>query len=474
MKAGAVTVDRVLIFAWTLAFATLGTVAEAEPADACPTEAALGPGSTVAGQLVLPDGAPATGRVGIQTPRPDRPVPLSRCEVEDFLSGGRKVDVGADGAFRFDDVPAGSYRLWAMSSSGAVDQRLIEVPGDASDLRLVAQPHGTVAGTVSGLADGESAFLSVKRQPDGEESGYQYEVANGPFRISGIPNGRYRLVGSSSERRAVDAPFEIDDFETVRVDLAFRWRSRLRGRILVGTTPIAPFRMKIVATPADQTKPSRTVWVAPNGSYAINGLADARYQVSARGHRFDVHVSGDTEFDLLLSPNSILGMVWIEGERFGDWTVVARLADGVGIEGSVVAYARTDANAAFRFDGLPAGDYTVAVLAPFWAGAVRQVTVHSAIELDFWLERPDDLQAIRVLRSNAPARGTLEVDIRSDVFGHVIDLVPLDDNGFVLLPRLLQGADLRLSLGRYRADLPRWDGAAADVELEDPEGPPTP
>ena len=473
MKAGAVTVDRVLIFALTLAFGALATAAEAERGDACATEA-LGPGSTVAGQLVLPDGTPAAGRVGIHTPRPGPPVPLSRCEVEDFLSGGRKVDVGADGAFRFDNVPAGSYRLWATSPSGAVDQRLIEVPRDASDLRLVAQPHATVAGTVSGLADGERAFLSVKRQPDGEQIGYQHEVANGPFRISGIPNGRYTLVGSSSEDRAVDAPFEIRDLETAHVDLAFRWRSRLRGRILVGATPIAPFRMKVVAIPADETKPRRTVWVAPNGTYAINGLADARYEVDARGHRFDVHVSGDTEFDLLLSPNSISGTVWIEGERFGDWNVVARLADGVGIEGSVVAYARTDSNAAFRFDGLPAGDYTVAVMSPFWGGAVRQVTVHSAVELDFWLERPDDLQAIRVLRSNAPAQGTIEVDIRSDVFGRVTDFVPLDENGVCLLPRSLQGADLRLSLGRYRADLPRWNGAGGTVELADPEDPTTP
>lgn len=463
--------NRVLFLALTLAFATLGYAGEAEPADACPTEAALGPGSTVAGQLVLPDGTPIAGRVGIHTPRPDPPVPLSRCEVEDILSGGRKVDVGANGEFRFDNVPAGSYRLWATSPSGALDHRLIEVPGDASALRLIAQPHGTVAGAVSGLADGESVFLSVKRQPDGEQIGHQHEVANGPFRISGIPNGRYTLVGSSSEDRAVDAPFEIRDLETAHVDLAFRWRSRLRGRILVGTTPIAPFRMKIVATPADGAKPSRTVWVAPNGSYAIKGLADARYQVDARGHRFDVHVSGDTEFDLPLTPNSISGTVWIEGEKFGDHGVVARAADRTGAVGPLVAYAKTDANAAFRFDGLPAGEYTVAVMNPFWAGAVRQVTVHSAVELDFWLERPDDLQAIRVLRLSEPAQGTLDVDIRSDVFGHVSQLVPLDDNGVCLLPRSLQGADLRLSLGRYSADLPRWDGAAAQVELEDPATP---
>lgn len=463
------TAYGVLFLPLTLAFATLGNAAEAEPADACPTEAASG--STVAGQLVLPDGTPIAGRVGIHTPRPNPPVPLSRCEVEDILSGGRKVDVGADGEFRFDNVPAGSYRLWATSPSGALDHRLIEVPGDASALRLIAQPHGTVAGAVSGLADGEHAFLSVKRQPDGEQIGHQHEVANGPFRISGIPNGRYTLVGSSSEYRVVDAPFEIRDLGSAHVDLAFRWRSRLRGRILAGATPIAPFRMKIVATPLDETKPSRTDWVAPSGSYAINGLANGRYQVDARGHRFDVHVSGDTEFDLLLSPSSISGTVWIEGERFGDWIVVARLADGVDVEGSVVAYARTDPNAAFRFDGLPAGDYTVAVMSPFWAGAVRQVTVHSAIELDFWLERPDDLQAIRILRSNEPAQGTLEVDIRSDIFGRVIEPVPLDENGVCLLPRSLQGADLRLSLGRYSADLPRWDGAAAQVELEDPATP---
>ena len=107
---------------------------------------------------------------------------------------------------------------------------------------------------------------------------------------------------------------------------------------------------------------------------------------------------------------------------------------------------------------------------PFWKGAVRHVTVNTAIQnFDFWLEPADDLQPIRILRSGEPAEGTVEVDMQHDVFGHVVRDIQLDKGGICLLPNSLQGADLRLSSGSYSAEIPRWNGAAALVELEDTE-----
>ena len=445
------------------------------PADAGAAEVALARGSTVAGHLVLPDGSPAPGRVGLRASRP-RNSPRSFWEVVD--RGGRKVAAGADGSFRFDNVPAGSYFLWARSTSGAVDDSVIDVApkteNDASalHLRLAVQPLATVAGAVSGLGDAEMASLRVVQRPDGEQVADRLRVGNGPFRIAGIPNGRYTLVGSSTTARSVDADFEIDDLETAHVDIAFRWSSRLRGQVLVGGAPIAPSHMEIVATPLelDDSKPSATTWVLADGSYAIAGLADASYLVEARGNRFDVHVSGDTEFDLALPLNALAGTIWAEGERLGGGAV--RAVGRVGAEDPVVVYARIGKDAEFRLDGLPAGEYAVAVMDPFWQGAVRHVTVNAAIQnFDFWLEPADDLQPIRILRSGEPAEGTVEVDMQHDVFGHVVRDIQLDKGGVGFLPNSLQGADLRLSSGSYSAEIPHWNGAAALVELED-TGPP--
>ena len=437
------------------------------PCDGGATEIALGRGSTVAGHLVLPDGSPAPGRLVLRASRP-RNSPLGFWGIVDLMGGGRKVAAGADGSFRFDNVSVGSYRLWASSASGAVEDPMIDIAQDASalHLRLVVQPHATVAGAVSGLADTETASLRVVQRSDGEEVAYLPRVGNGPFRIAGIPNGRYTLVGSSTTTRSVDADFEIDDLETAHVDIAFRWSSQLRGQVLVGGAPIAPSNMEIVATPLDDSKPGAKTWVQADGSYAIAGLADASYIVEARGNLFDVHVSGDTEFDLALPLNALAGTVWAEGERLGGGAV--RAVGRVGSQDPVVVYARIGNDAEFHLDGLPAGEYAVAVMDPFWKGAVRHVTVNTAIRnFDFWLEPADDLQPIRILRSGEPAEGEVEVDMRHDVFGHIVRDIQLDERGVGFLPNSLQGAALRLSMGRYSAEISRWNGAAALVELED-------
>ena len=439
----------------------------AVPANAGEIEVALARGSTIAGELVLPDGSLANGRVGLAVSRREPPEPLGFWGVDELLSGGRKAVVGADGGFRFDNVPAGSYRLWATSPHGAVDEQLIVVlqhePTDV--LRLAVHPHAAVAGTVSGLADSERVAIRVVRQPDGESVASRHDVPNGTFKIAGIPNGRFMIVGRSSEGRTVEVPFEIDDLEAAEVDLAFRWTSKLHGQILVRGAPVAPFRMQIVATPLDDSKPVRTVWIGLDGSYAIPGLADAAYVVTARGHRFEVAVSGDTEFDLALQPNSLSGTVWAEGEKWPGHHVVARTVDD-GREEPVVAYADAGQNAEFRFEGLPAGEYTVAVKDPFWAGAIRNVTINGAIDnFDFWLERTDDLQPVRVLRLGEPATGEIQVDIEHGVFGRIITEVPLDGRGVALLPTALAGAKLRLSKDGHSAEISDWNAAATEVEL---------
>ena len=432
------------------------------PCDGGATEIALGRGSTVAGHLVLPDGSPAPGRLVLRASWP------GFWGIVDRMGGGRKVAAGADGSFRFDNVPVGSYRLWASSTSGAVEDPMIDIAQDASalHLRLVVQPRATVAGAVSGLADTETASLRVVQRSDGKEVAHLSRVGNGPFRIAGIPNGRYTLVGSSTTSRSVDADFEIVDLGTAHVDIAFRWSSQLRGQVLVGGAPIAPSHMEIVATPLDDSKPGATTWVQADGSYAIAGLADASYIVEARGNLFDVHVSGDTEFDLALPLNALAGTIWADGERLGGGAV--RAVGRVGAQPPVVVYARISNDAEFRLDGLPAGEYAVAVMDPFWQGAVRHVTVNTAIRnFDFWLEPADDLQPIRILRSGEAAEGEVEVDMRHDVFGHIVRDVQLDERGVGFLPGAVQGADLRLSSGSYSAEILGWNGAAAVVELED-------
>lgn len=427
---------------------------------------ALDTGGTIAGRLVLPTGGPATGDVTLVASRKDPLRPLGFWEVHQLLRGGRKATVGESGDFRLENVPPGRYKLMATSKSGTVRDRLVEVyEGETNpSIQLVVKPLATITGSLSGLIDDERATLRVETSSDGQTTATLPGVANGPFEISGIPNGEFVLVAQSSNRRVLESAFEISNLESARVDLAFMWSSRLWGRVRTATAT-GPWRMEVVATPQDQAMPAGASWTAPDGSYEIAGLGDGNYNVVARGQRFEAEVAGDTELDLTLSSNSLAGTVWAMGEALGGRVVVARAAESDG-PGPLVVHAETGLDAKFRFDGLPAGQYAVAVMDPFYDGAVRHIYVNSQIEgFDFQLDPTDDLRSISVGKSQHTPQRTLQVDIRRGVFDRLSILVELNADGVGRLPLSLRGADLRVSLGHAHANIPQWNGDDLIVNL---------
>ena len=427
---------------------------------------ALDTGGTIAGRLVLPTGEPAIGNVTLVASRSDPLRPLGFWEVHQLLRGGRKATVRESGDFRLENVPPGRYKLIATSRSGMVRDRVVEVDERETNpsIQLVVQPLAMVTGSLSGLTNDERATLRVETSSDGQTTATLRGVANGPFEISGIPNGEFVLVAQSSNRRVLESTFEISNLESVRVDLAFRWSSRLWGRVRAGTAT-GPLRMEVVATPQDQAMPAGASWTAPDGSYEIAGLGDGNYSVVARGQRFEAEVAGDTELDLTLSSNSLAGTVWAMGEALGGRVVVARAAESDG-PGPLVVHAETGLDAKFRFDGLPAGQYAVAVMDPFYDGAVRHIYVNSQIEgFDFQLDPTDDLRSISVGKSQHTPQRTLQVDIRRGVFDRLSILVELNADGVGRLPLSLRGADLRVSLGHAHANIPQWNGDDLVVNL---------
>ena len=426
---------------------------------------ALDEGGTVAGRLVLSTGGPATGNVTLAVSFSNAQS-LSYWEVHDLLRGRRKVTVGEDGTFRFENVPLGRYKLRAKSRSGAARSRTVEVHEQRTNppIRLVVEPLAKVTGSLSGLMDDERATLWVKTS-DRRTIMTVDDFANGPFEISGIPNGEFVLAAVSSTSRVLESAFKISNHEAVRIDFAFSWSSRLWGRVRAGPGK-GPLRMEVVATPQDEAMPVGTSWTAPDGSYEIAGLGDGTYGVVARGTEFSVEVAGDTEFDPTLPPNSLAGTIWAMGDTLGGRIVVARAVEG---NRPLVVHAETRLDAKFRFDGLPEGQYAVVVMDPFWAGAVRHVYVNSAIEgFDFQLEPTDDLRSIKVTNLDTP-KGELEVYIERGDFDRLWIHVGLNEDGVGMLPRSLKGADLRVSLDGAQANVPNWDGGDLFVELESKE-----
>jgi hypothetical protein len=109
--------------------------------------AKLGPGGSVKGRLVNPDGKPAAGVV-VTVAYQDR----AAGEIHDVVYRTRQVVTDADGAFAFDDlIPGASFRLWhhrnqRVERPRKVSEEMIRVkPGETlglGDLKLTPSPGG--------------------------------------------------------------------------------------------------------------------------------------------------------------------------------------------------------------------------------------------------------------------------------------------------------------------------------------------
>ena len=441
-------------------------------------ELRLAGGKEIVGELVLPDGTPAAGRVNLASVRPTPDQGMDFWGIRELLDGPRKATVQTDGKFRFADLPVGRYRVHVRSPHGAVADRTVEIAEHTASLpvRLIVQPLAKVVGSVAGLEDGERTSLSV-REVQEEDAGTVNvvnvieDVANGPFEIGGIPNGEFLLRAWSTAGRKVSAAFEIADLRDAEVDVAFPWSSRLTGRVLIDGQGAGGVDVFATYAGTHAGAPLRTLrdYTARDGTYDFRGLADGNYEIVAKANRFNVEVQGETEVDLPLAPNSLSGAVFGLGQPLKGHIVVARALGAIsaGTEQSVL-HTSAGPGGEFRLEGLPEGSYVIVVMEPFSEGAVREAYVNGEVTgFDFHLQPPKDLRPVQLASNPGSADQVLWVNVRSGDFESLLVHVPLDAKGAGHLPASLQGADLhfRLNGARPAIVVPNWDGEAIVVEI---------
>jgi hypothetical protein len=114
----------------------------------------------------------------------------------DAIAGRRRTTTGADGGFAFDELPEGTYQVWAWQ--GDLAARTQRVPrlgaGPFAAVELAVEPAAIVVGHVVDRDAGAGVAAAVELRAaggDDEAPRYARTGADGVFRIEGVPHGRW-------------------------------------------------------------------------------------------------------------------------------------------------------------------------------------------------------------------------------------------------------------------------------------------
>lgn len=342
------------------------------PADSAHVEIEMSFGEgVIAGSLLSRDGSPATGVVDLNASGWSYPL---------------EQEVGDDGAFRWEGLEGGEYRIGAASFDGVVEARVVTVQdGDLVDgVVLTVDPAGRLTGSISGLFRTEFVTLEV-RERDGRFA-TQRTFRNGPFAMQGIPDA-FTVKAETSTGRSLALRSYLSEQGEARMNLDFSGRSRLTGIVSAGGRALAGVRL--AAMPEDRSRP--VVYTRTNdlGRYAAVGISNGPHSVATdTGRSFPVAVAGSTNLDIELPPNELSGTVRAEAAGHPAAGAWVRLSRPEGDAPAVALRRQVASDGGFRFAGLDAGEYLVRVSHRDFAEVSRRVAVAGRQTLLFQLKRP--------------------------------------------------------------------------------------
>jgi protocatechuate 3,4-dioxygenase beta subunit len=252
----------------------------------------------------------------------------------------RPVEISKDGSFQL-SVPPGEHDVQADADDLPTTRRRITAGNEPVDLKIRMTGTTMIRGRLTGLAPGNSAWISLK-----EETGELSFRADYEGRYQGsIPPGAWTLVARDSNRRSFERQIEAGEGETVTVeDIRFPPLPPVHGRVLDPTgRPMAMAEVSFLQK--GETVQSRT---NAEGSF-VTWLSEGTWTVQATRSGFGpafatVEASGDapTEVpDLRLSrlvnvsghilgvdPDVVVQFVLAEPQSLRTWTARSRVAPG--------------------------------------------------------------------------------------------------------------------------------------------------
>ncbi|MCK6481324.1 MAG: carboxypeptidase regulatory-like domain-containing protein [Planctomycetes bacterium] len=361
-------------------------------------------GGVLRGTVLDPAGTPLAGaRVSVEfASTPGGPMRM----LSSFMPLGEPRTTGSDGTFEAPSPPAGQKVVLLAKAAGFLDTRSDPVETRGSEgvsgivvkLRQGAVLRGKVT---SGGKPLEGALVRMTTMEGENDWGRQWRLrsatphrtqADGTWRIENVETGR--LVVQVSHPKCISASrdgLEAADGKVLEVDVELAAGGAVSGRV-VGPDgrPFAGARLDVNVEgelPAGTDpfyRPPDNVAAASDGSFALEGLAPARYRIvaTAEGCADSDPVTaepGGAPITLRLSSAfSIAGTVRTRaGQPLSNVRVQA--VRKVGEEEEVEESANTNREGRFEIRDLPQGTYEVRAEAGWGTGSSRPNLVPAVV-----------------------------------------------------------------------------------------------
>lgn len=226
---------------------------------------------------------------------PDGPVPGATLR----LAGGESVTPvasGPDGAFRFEAVAEGRYRIQTETPGYAAADEEIRLAGaSVTGLEIRLERGGAVSGRILGLPFQDLAQVQVvATAPDrpGQAGRVDYE---GRYRVEGLGSGDWKVIATlPGQRRQAGGVVSLEDRGgEARLDLEFSAGFALSGRVERGGAPIAG---ALVLVASGDGSGGNTV-TGPDGRFRVDGLRPGTYALTALETRSNLRSDQKLEID---------------------------------------------------------------------------------------------------------------------------------------------------------------------------------
>ncbi len=319
----------------------------------------MGTGGAISGSVVDRDG---------RTPVAGALVALNAEGDAGMFGGGDSTRTDGSGAFLFEHLKSGRFKLSAQSSAGkSAAKDVVLAENQRQDGVLIGMnPAGaTILGTVSGLPPGKLGGVRISANAkDYSDSAQTDDTGN--FTLRDVPAGVIHFNANTSmlAGRSASKSAEIPDGAgEVPVQIVFEGSSRLAGRVTRGDRPLSGLFVSANADAPSATGGRATAQTDDDGRYALEGLADGSHQLSVGGqgvsYRKAVTVSGDTAADVAIPAATISGMVREEGSGAPIEGAAIQAETGKETAAFAMKTAVSDSSGHYEIDGVDPGAYQI-------------------------------------------------------------------------------------------------------------------